>query len=77
MSRPHKIGRKRTAAAASIGEVGYTFRKKFDAGWYTGRVVEIRPGAGELHQYHIFDRLSVYVCIEAFFFDIHLLNRHL
>ena len=30
---------------ASIGDVGYTFRKLFDAGWYTGIVVKIRPGA--------------------------------
>ena len=30
-----------------IGEVGYTFRKEFDAGWFTGTVREIRKGAGE------------------------------
>ena len=28
-----------------IGSVGYTFRKQFDAGWFTGKVVKIRPGA--------------------------------
>ncbi len=34
-------------AAASIGDapIGYTFRKRFDEGWFTGKVVEIRPGA--------------------------------
>lgn len=31
-----------------IGEVGYTFQKYFEQGWFTGTVVEIRPGAGEL-----------------------------
>jgi len=28
-----------------IGEVGYEFRKQFDEGWFTGKVVKIRPGA--------------------------------
>jgi hypothetical protein len=41
MPSPRKV-------ALNIGDVGYTFRKKFDAGWFTGKVVEIRPGAGEL-----------------------------
>lgn len=31
----------------SVGDVGYTFRKEFDDGWYTGKVVKIRSGAGE------------------------------
>ena len=31
-----------------VGEVGYTFQKYFKQGWFTGTVVEIRPGAGEL-----------------------------
>jgi hypothetical protein len=30
-----------------LGEVGYEFRKEFDSGWYTGKVVEIRPLAGK------------------------------
>ncbi len=30
-----------------VGDVGYTFRKEFDAGWFRGVVVKIRPGAGE------------------------------
>ena len=28
-----------------IGDVGFTFRKQFHLGWYTGKVVKIRPGA--------------------------------
>lgn len=35
----------RRNAPVPIGEVGYTFRKQFDDGWYTGEVVKIRPGA--------------------------------
>lgn len=31
----------------TIGDIGYEFRKRFHVGWFTGRVVEIRPGAGE------------------------------
>ncbi len=30
-----------------LGDVGYEFRKKFDSGWYTGKVIEIKPLAGE------------------------------
>ena len=30
-----------------IGDIGYEFRKQFHAGWFTGKVVEIRPGAGK------------------------------
>lgn len=29
----------------AIGDVGYEFRKRFDAGWFTGKVTKIRPGA--------------------------------
>jgi hypothetical protein len=32
----------------NIGDVGYTFRKQFHAGWFTGQVVKIRPGAGKV-----------------------------
>jgi hypothetical protein len=32
----------------NIGDVGYTFRKQFHAGWFTGRVVKIRHGAGKV-----------------------------
>lgn len=31
-----------------IGDIGYTFRKKFDEGWFEGTVTKIRKGAGEL-----------------------------
>lgn len=30
-----------------IGEVGYTFQKQFNQSWFTGKVIEIRYGAGE------------------------------
>ena len=30
-----------------LGDVGYEFRKKFDSGWYTGKVTEIKALAGE------------------------------
>lgn len=30
-----------------IGDIGYTFQKYFNAGWFTGTVVEIRHGAGK------------------------------
>ena len=38
---------KPTAAKPALGEVGYEFRKEFNTGWYTGKVVEIRPLAGK------------------------------
>jgi len=63
---------KRAAALAAepnlmihVGDVGYTFRKEFNAGWFHGVVVEIRPGAGEfdavvmmLYLYHVVLSLS-------------------
>jgi hypothetical protein len=30
-----------------VGDVGHTFRKEFDIGWFRGIVVAIRPGAGK------------------------------
>lgn len=36
-------------AKPALGEVGYEFRKEFNTGWYTGKVVEIRPLAGKLY----------------------------
>lgn len=36
-----------TNTVKKLGEVGYEFRKEFDSGWYTGKVVEIRPLAGK------------------------------
>jgi len=38
---------KKSQTNKEIGEVGYEFRKEFDSGWYTGKVVEIRPLAGK------------------------------
>lgn len=35
-------------AGVQLGDVGYEFRKKFNSGWYSGKVVEVRPMAGEL-----------------------------
>jgi len=32
-------------AFVTVGDVGYSFRKQFEDGWYTGKVVKIRPGA--------------------------------
>ena len=37
--------------SAKIGDVGYTFRKQFNEGWFVGRVVKIRLGAGELRNF--------------------------
>lgn len=42
-TRPRpKVGRK-----IRVGDVGYKFRKRFHAGWFSGKVVQIRPGASE------------------------------
>ena len=42
-SRPKlKAGKK-----GRVGDVGYKFRKRFHAGWFIGRVVQIRPRASE------------------------------
>lgn len=38
--------KKAHAHVEKIGDVGYTFQKYFDVGWYNGKVVEIRLGAG-------------------------------
>jgi len=33
---------------ALLGEVGFTFRKHFEGfGWFKGKIVSIRPGAGK------------------------------
>lgn len=42
---------KPTAAKPALGEVGYEFRKEFNTGWYTGKVVEIRPLAGKSYKF--------------------------
>lgn len=31
----------------NLGNLGYTFRKEFDDGWFEGKVNEIRPGASK------------------------------
>mmetsp|Transcript_8812 Transcript_8812/g.14399 ORF Transcript_8812/g.14399 Transcript_8812/m.14399 type:complete len:247 (+) Transcript_8812:310-1050(+) len=33
----------KNSVTVELGDVGYEFRKKFDSGWYTGKVKEIRP----------------------------------
>lgn len=40
------VNEEQDSKKSQIGEVGYEFRKEFDSGWYTGKVVEIRPLAG-------------------------------
>lgn len=40
-----KRKRGRSRKQVSIGDVGYTFRKRFHEGWFTGKVVRIRLGA--------------------------------
>jgi len=39
--------KKRATASGKDIEIGYKFRKRFRSGWFTGEVIEIRPGAGE------------------------------
>ena len=57
-SKSNTVPTKTEADSATLGDVGYVFRKKFDAGWYTGEVVEIRPLAGE----HYFVCTITFVC---------------
>ena len=45
----NKSGKK--SSIINVGDVGYTFRKQFADGWYTGKVVKIRPGAGEYEKF--------------------------
>ena len=47
-SQPKKAAPNKKTEKIRVGDVGYEFRKRFDAGWFSGRVVEIRPGASEL-----------------------------
>ena len=35
------------AKKPAVGDIGYKFRKKFDDGWYSGEVTELRPGAAK------------------------------
>ena len=57
-SKSKTVPTKTDAGYAKLGDVGYMFRKKFDAGWYTGEVVEIRPLAGK----HYFVCTVTFVC---------------
>ena len=34
------------SSEVELGSIGYKFRKLFDAGWFDGKVIEIRPLAG-------------------------------
>ena len=43
------------AKPAKLGDVGYEFRKKFDAGWFAGKVTAILPNAP-----NEYDRWCVY-----------------
>jgi hypothetical protein len=40
-------GRVAGVVGVVVGDVGYEFRKEFSSGWFVGRVIEIRPLAGE------------------------------
>eukprot|EP01082_Thalassiosira_pseudonana_P012513 g11502.t1 g11502 contig5:1019505-1021842(+) len=40
-----KAKRKKLEPQKKMGEVGYTFRKQFDDGWFEGKVIQIRKGA--------------------------------
>ena len=46
-SMPKRTKESDKQAKPKLGEVGYEFRKKFDSGWYIGKVVDIRPLAGK------------------------------
>ena len=35
------------AKKPAVGDIGYKFRKQFDDGWYSGEVIELRPGAAK------------------------------
>jgi hypothetical protein len=53
-----------------VGDVGYEFRKEFSSGWYVGRVIEIRPLAGEYrgaekHTYPLAVILLCFGCVCA------------
>ena len=54
-----KEGLSATSAKPALGEVGYEFRKEFNTGWYTGKVVEIRPLAGKSYTF-LFAQLYLY-----------------
>ena len=35
------------AKKPAVGDIGYKFRKQFDDRWYSGEVIELRPGAAK------------------------------
>ncbi|KAL7546343.1 hypothetical protein ACHAWF_009680 [Thalassiosira exigua] len=39
------VPKQKSSPAINVGDVGYSFRKRFDNGWFDGKVVKIRPGA--------------------------------
>jgi len=51
---------KPTAGKPELGDVGYEFRKEFNTGWYTGKVVETRPLAGKKSYKSLFAQLYLY-----------------
>ena len=59
-SKSKTVPTKTEAESVKLGDVGYMFRKKFDAGWYTGEVVEIRPLAGK-HPLYVPSHLFVHL----------------
>jgi len=52
---------KPTAGKPELGDVGYEFRKEFNTGWYTGKVVETRPLAGKSYKF-LCAQLYLYLC---------------
>ena len=42
-----KEEQKKSPPVVHVGDIGYKFRKLFVDGWYSGEVIEIRPGAGK------------------------------
>ena len=46
-TKPLGVQEEKGSSEVQMGDVGYKFRKLFDAGWFEGKVIEIRPLAGE------------------------------
>ena len=46
-SKKKKKQEEKSPPVVRVGDIGYKFRKQFDDGWYSGEVIEIRPGAGK------------------------------
>lgn len=45
------------SSGINVGDVGYTFRKQFEDGWYSGEVIKIRHGAGKF--------ILLYTCVDV------------